>query len=85
MPFPAGARPPEGRLIPQCVPVRSVSRIHEETTDHKGPDAAGAQQAQGFCQKVIVDGEIAQLREVGIVEGLLAERRIADNQVETRP
>lgn len=62
-------------------PCGRVCRIHEEATDHKGTDTARAQKAQRFCQKIVMDGEIAQFGVARIEESLFAEGRIAHHEI----
>ena len=57
---------------------RGIDGIHEIAADHKGRDAAFPQQADGFGEKVVVDREFPQFREVRVIQRLLAERGIAD-------
>ena len=71
-------------IASNMLPCGRVGRIHKETADHKGTYAARAHKAQGFCEKIVVDGEIAQLRVIRIVKGLLAEGRIAHHEIKGR-
>ena len=58
-----------------------IDGIHKVAADHKGRDAAFPEEADGLGQEIVVDGEFSQFWEVGIVERLLTERRIADNGI----
>ena len=62
---------------------RRVSGIQKETADHKGRDAAFPQQTDGFGEEIVVDREFPQFGEIGIVQRLLAEGRIADYGIQT--
>ena len=62
---------------------RGIDGIHEITADHKGRDAAFPQQADGLGKEIVVDGEFPQFGEIGIVQRLLAEGRIADYGIQT--
>lgn len=63
---------------------RRIGGIQKETADHKGRDAAFPQQTDGLGEEIVVDREFPQFGEIGIVQRLIAERRIADNQIEMR-
>ena len=63
---------------------RGIDGIHEIAADHECGHAAFPEEADGLGQEIVVDGEFPQFWEVGIVERLLTERRIADNQIEMR-
>ena len=57
---------------------RGIDGIHEIAADHKGRDAAFPQQADGFCEKIVMNREFPQFGEVRVIQRLLAERGIAD-------
>ena len=60
---------------------RGIDGIHEIAADHERGHTAFPQQADGLGQKVVVNGELSQFGKIGIVERLLAERRIAETDL----
>ena len=69
-------------VLRDVFPKRGITGIHEIAADHKGRDAAFPQQADGFCEKIVVNLELSQLRKVRVIQRLIAEGRIADYGVE---
>ena len=73
--------PQEIGVLRNMLPHGGINGIQEETADHERAYAAFPQQAQGFGDEVVMNGKLAQFREIRVIQGLIAERRVADGNV----